>query len=214
MKKMLLSLAMVLPALLFSQSRHELKVDLFGPIFTDEVRLAYEYMPNRKWGIELGLGYYWGGLSVDTIFPAPGPAYIPEYVQFGRHFLNVFLGGKYYVAPKYGADRFFLGLYWWNQWETYRDPAYDEYWERNFNRPVDWDTYRKSSLGVQAGYKWAIMDRFIIEPVFGIDFNFATALKEEPTFEIDAIFFIKAGYRFPKAPGKGDPGSADPINRG
>ncbi len=198
MKKLLLFLSLALPAILLGQSRHELKADLFGPIFTDEVHLAYEFMPNHKWGLEIGLGYEWGGFSLDTILHVPGTPYNPQYAHFGRHFLNLLLSGKSYLAPRRGADRFFLGIYWWNQWETYRDPAYDEYWERNFNRSVDWYTFRKSSLGIQAGYKWVIREKFIIEPLFGIDADILSFFRDED-YGVDAIVFLKAGYRFGRA---------------
>lgn len=200
---MLLSLALALPALLHGQSRHELKIDLYGPLFSDEAQLAYEFKPNNKWGLELGLGYDWGGFSLDTILHVPGTPYNPQYAQFGRHFFNVLLSGKSYIAPKRGADRFFIGLYWWNQWEIYRDPAYDEYQERKYGLPVEWYTFRKSSLGIQTGYKWVIMEKLIVEPVFGIDADLLSFFREED-YGIDAILLLKAGYRFPKVSKAGD----------
>lgn len=201
MKKMLLSLALALPILLYCQSRHELKVDLHGPLFFDDFHLAYEYMPAPKWGLEFGLRYDWHDIKIDTLRPDPSVPYGMHRVALDRDFLDVLVSGKHYLSPKHGSDRFFLGVYWWNQWEAYRDPAYDDYREKVYpNSTVKDRKWLRSALGLKGGYKWAIRDRFIVEPVFGIDFNFVTALEKDPHFDYDAIAFIKAGYRFGKTP--------------
>lgn len=98
--------------------------------------------------------------------------------------------GKYYVSPKFGADRWYLGPY---------------VKVRSGNIYLQSTNYTKVAIGFASGYKMIFSSRFIVEAGIGMGRivssgnRFTGNLNTnqlDPRFGIDIISQLSVGYRF------------------
>ncbi len=196
LKQLITILVLLCPMLLLGQVKHEAKVNLLTR--PDGYKLAYEFIPKKKLGFELGIGYLFedtGLLSID-----------PEPVTFSfvdTEVIIFYLETKYYFLSKESekiGEGFWGGLYTYHEIETYRDPNYSSKFQEINNTQYREKPYRRLDFGISTGYKFILKKHFIIEPTSGlsVDISDYTSSKHKdfasPTFT--GMFFLNIGYRF------------------
>jgi len=163
-KNTLLFVLISLPIFCFAQGQHELKLDLFSLIDKKAYGLSYEYGLSSKIGLELDVKRDFHSTSSSLAnfnFYSQHP---DSTVSHQFYFLDFTIGANYYFSPKHGIDRYFLGLFWYNRFNTKKDKDWDsfniEYNGSTSEFPRKWG---RSRVGVKAGHKWLIKRRIIIE---------------------------------------------------
>ena len=105
-----------------------------------------------------------GGM-VGYVYDFPGISYPVNYFYIGPEF-------RYYVAPKYGADRFFVGAYM-----RYKDGYHTAVFEENGQTPNgEWKyydqmakfEYSKLAVGFTIGSKWMAKTGFLYGGYIGV----------------------------------------------
>lgn len=197
MKSILLSFLFVCPLFIQAQKQHEITTDAFLPL-TRHVRFNYEYIPAKRVGIAIGLGYNWDRRYIsDNSNPFFGQ---PTFTQkFSQQFLSTFLAVKFYPFSKKQARGLMIGAYGQGTFETHLDPEYPVAYRERYGR--DYPSYINDDVlaaGAIGGFKFIFKDRWLIEPAiaFGIDF-----VDELNIWTGD--LFLNIGYRF-SATGKTD----------
>ncbi len=193
-KNTLLFFLALLPALCFAQGQHELKLDLLSLIQKKAFGLSYEYGLNQKVGLELDVkrDYYESSYaSANLNFKSQHPDSALTH-QF--YFLDITIGSNYYFFPKHGIDRYFLGLFWHNSFNTKKDKDWDafniEYNGSTSDYPRKWG---HSRLGFKGGHKWLIKRHIVIEAE-GLIYYELNPISGRGY--LDWFLILNVGYRF------------------
>ena len=67
----------------------------------------------------------------------------------------------------------------------------------------DWDRgcpafdpkWRRAAVGVFAGYKWLVREQLVVEPLFGIGYNFLPVIDHRRRSDVLAFINVNIGYR-------------------
>ncbi len=157
----------------FAQKPLELKYNIYGFI-PETYDLAAEFLLSPRWGLRGQLSY----LKRKAYGPGVGEA-------------SVHLGGKYYPfgAKKYGAG-VQLGLS--AQFNRY------VFLKEESRQPLPWgDT--GWGLGLEAGYKWLIARRWVMEPSLRVAQLLYNRMPPVPNgVDSEVALYINVGYRFGK----------------
>jgi hypothetical protein len=190
MKKHCLFVLFGWPILLWGQVRHELKMDIFQPLLR-KVAVAYEIVPQKRVGFELGAGYGWGTLAVAQEPPQSS-------LQFGQHLAQVSVAAKYYFSKHAKGDRWFVGAYILHESETYRAPGFDEAY---FARYGSYPTYVKNlrtGIGPRFGFKRVFRKGLLVElgMAFDVDLNGLLLSEHARVLDLSGAYILQLGYRF------------------
>lgn len=203
MKNNLFFALLLAPTLLFSQARHDLKIDLFQG-FLRTANLSYEATPTKHFGIELGVGHEWGAVG---FFSGTSPN-AEEYQTYAQNVGQVSLMGKYYPSKRANGDRWFYGGYINEKFELKRDADYAVEYEKKFGSAPQYKQSIWTGLGATIGFKRVYHSRLIIELGFSSEINLAALLasKDERVLDFGGSFQMKVGYRIsaPKESGNLD----------
>jgi len=198
MKNLITFAILLLPIILFSQGKNELKFDALG-IFNQEYELSYERVINKKLGVEIGFGYNNNQYALDTIpidFSILQEGEIP-YLFFDKKSYTANLQLKYYPFQELMGEGLMFGAFlryasafqfeqdFFDAYETYKGTAAP-------------DPTPSITVGGSVGYKFLWKQKIIIEPVLGIGTNLIRPYPNErgDAYLIGGFFKIKGGYRF------------------
>lgn len=138
---------------LSASAQHDVKFN-FSNALLYEINLSYEYLLSDY----ATIGAF-GGYAYDF----PDVANPNTYAYFGPEF-------RYYVSPKNGADRFFIGAY--ASYKAGNATLQLEESGRDINQEPIWfweesrAHYTKAVFGLTVGSKWVVKDAFVVG-VFG-----------------------------------------------
>jgi len=184
---------------LFSQFKHEVKLDLLQAL-TTEYLAHYELILTKNIGIEAAFGV---DLGQDVISNFDFNNF--QQYSFSTIELNPSLAGKVYflAKEKFGRGLYF-GPYIKANYLLSREEGFSEKYIEVFNRlpslrEQDDTRFDGLFLGVHAGCKWLIKSRFVIELQMAFSYvNFIGPGSEQLSSVL--VFrgegFLKLGYRF------------------
>lgn len=195
MKKITFCFLLLLPAFAHAQIRHEIKLDAFQSVLRS-VFISYELAPAKHYGLEFGIGHKWDKLSFLTTQPDP-----EGYQSFNRNLMQVYLAGKWYFSKKANADRWFAGGYFLEEYEWYRDPAYEPEYVKNYGEPSAVGKNSLSGLGGQIGYKKVFRNNWLLELGFAMHVNVGNLFlsADQRFLDVGGFYQVKLGYTFPCA---------------
>jgi hypothetical protein len=185
MKKTII-FALSLMAALYTNAQVDLKINPIGAIFGSP-DLSAEFQLKENVGLEAGLGFNVGGLTIDEF-------------QYRRSGISGFLAGKYYLNPQQGTDRLAIGVY--TRYRNIDNKVKDsEDNSSNFSRTL-------FATGLLISQKWLSQSGVVFEIDFGAgraivnditfddEANSEVSLDEIPGLNIDLILRFAVGYRF------------------
>lgn len=200
MKTLLLSFGLIFCFSATGQRVHELKADVLLPFFKG-AHLSYEYIPNKRLGIEFE-GRYIGGIDGYYAIQPPAPSHpeaIPEYVEAGQQVLILTLAAKYYVIKSRVGSGLFAGCYLRSDLLVTKEiDLYEELYILGYaDTTPNHGRFLRNGFGLLSGWKEVIGKHFFFEIGIGLDFNFNTAFRSQyRKFDMAGIPTLKAGYRF------------------
>jgi len=185
------------PLLLFGQLKHELKIEPLNLFST--FTPSYELIINEKIGIEVEMSFdsRKAGIYIPDTTIAQFPFFNIE--EYNRKRVTPAISGKYYLLFNDHGNGFYVGPHFKSIFNTFIDDALEErYLQINNSEPPYWGRkgFQNFFLGLNAGFKWLIKERFIIESASFLTENY---VKEDGKFEAKGYDFdleIKVGYRF------------------
>lgn len=145
---------------------------------------------NIKGGFEVGLTDYFA-LDLDGTY-SPSVSIPYKNINFSQAKSTSFrLIGKFYLFPKYGLDRYYIGPY--IKYRSSRSPLY---------------RHKRLAMGIMSGYKIMLLRKFYIEIGSGLGFRVHASLQNNTGDFIDGItgtnFFDNAYNFFADSIGKYD----------
>lgn len=194
MKKLLLLTLLTIPYMLAAQVTHELKTELFG-VFLQQYQVAYELIPaNGKFGLEAGLIYRPDQVCLDTnsIFEAP------QAVDYQAAYISLMISGRYYFSSKRMGEGFYIGPHLFiERWVVYNS-EYNRLFTEVYGAgsPGLENPWENVAPGLQAGCKWLLWNRLVLEPEITLGIDLVDAFHEVfPSTELVGFLFLKLGYR-------------------
>ena len=181
----------------FGQKIHEIKTDLLLP-FVPGAHLAYEFIPQKRLGVELEARYRW---DVDGFYDRPNSCGgCNELTRVGQKVLTLTLNAKFYFLKNKAGSGAYAGAYMREDWQiSRRDLAYEYFYiPEYFDGKAGPSQSRslRSGVGVLAGYKFVLRQRWTVEASLGIDKNYRWLFGERSKGEeLAGIPSLKAGYR-------------------
>ncbi len=190
----------------FGQKIHEIKTDVLLPLVVNGAHLAYEFIPEKRLGVELEARYRWnvnGHYSNEGPISAPCPSIECEYPLFIRQqkVLTININAKFYLMKKRSGSGPYAGAYVREDWLlSRRDRGYEylyipEYYLSGQSQPVQ-NRNLRNSIGLLAGYKFLLWKHWTLEASMGLDWDYPSLFGDRSN-DVDpsGIPSLKAGYR-------------------
>ncbi|MEM6967183.1 MAG: hypothetical protein AAF573_20640 [Bacteroidota bacterium] len=183
---------------LFSQSYHEVKINTFGLVMS-QVGISYEYVKNKKFGVEVGLAYNFEKETLLLHNSTIVPPQMTSVESFDKNFWVFTLHSKFYTSKKDNGSGLNFGGYFHYRSQPNIDASYYTRYEEFYNKPVGFSPEANYIVGGFAGYKLLLFkDKFIIEPTYGIGLSLSNSEFDVGGFGVEMTGFlqINLGFRF------------------
>ena len=182
----------------FGQKIHEIKTDLLLPLVVNGAHLAYEFIPQKRLGVELEARYRWG---VDGYYYNFYNCFeCIEMRTSAQKVLTLNLNTKFYFLKNYGGSGAYAGAYVRGDWRlSRRDPAYEYFsipdYYLNVRSQQPQNRNLRNSIGLLAGYKLLFWKHWTLEASMGLDWDYRWLFGDRTKMEWNGIPSLKAGYR-------------------
>lgn len=185
--------SLILATTAFSQTEVSLNI---SNLLINEANVTYEKSINDYFTIGAFASY------VYDLPPTENNQFINRNFYFGPEV-------RYYVAPKNGFDRFFIGLYLKESIGTvsFNENYYYYYYDNSSPPENKSSAYSKLAFGINLGSKWVARNNIVYGLNFGIGRNLYSSFENEAMKEyyfnqspaaenFDFRFGFTVGYRF------------------
>lgn len=177
----------------FGQKIHEIKTDLLLP-FVPGAHLAYEFIPQKRLGVELEARYRW---NVDGYDNCPLCCDPPPSRQ---RVLTFNLNAKFYLLRKNPGSGLYAGAYIREDWRVSPpDPESGYLSIPEYRLPIREaqlnERNLRNSIGLLAGYKFLLWKRWALEASMGLDWDYRWLFGDRLERDWTGIPSLKAGYR-------------------
>ena len=179
----------------FGQKIHEIKTDLLLP-FVPGGHLAYEFIPEKRLGIELE-GRYRQNLEGYYPYPCNTCEIIS---QNDQKVLTLNVNAKFYVSKNSGGRGAYVGAYVREDWRlgaresTSQYQFLPEYSISIRPQPIQ-KIMLRNSIGILAGYKFLFWKHWTLEASMGLDWDYRWLFGDRIEMDWNGIPSLKAGYR-------------------
>lgn len=178
----------------FGQKIHEVKTDILIPMVSG-VHVGYEFIPEKRWGLELEARYRWKveGWPLVVCAGCDPPLVYQKVVTFN-------MNTKFYFPCKADGSGAYVGGYL--RMDQLLSPLnassslfIPEYYVNEQVRPIQNKSLR-SGIGILAGYKFIVWKRLVLEASMGMDWDYRWIFANQRNgFDWSGIPSLKAGYR-------------------
>jgi len=198
MKTLITAVILLLPILLFSQGKNELKFDALG-LANKGYELSYERIIKQKLGVEIGFRFNNNQHALDTVainWSTITPGELP-YLFFDKKSYMANIQIKYYPFQKIMGEGMMFGAFLRYASKPQFEQSYFDAYEIYKGEAAP-DAKPSITVGGSFGYKFLWKQRIILEPVLGIGTNLIRPYPNErgDSYLLGGYFKIKAGYRF------------------
>jgi hypothetical protein len=90
----------------------------------------------------------------------------------------------------------FKSFFYFNEFKIESDPEYLIVYEKIYGEPAFDPIWRRSAVGILAGYKWLVREQLVLEPLFGIGYNFLPVFDHRRRSDVLPFINVNIGYRF------------------
>lgn len=193
MKKALpfLFILLIHPIASKAQQRNEIKIDFFA-LLEPLAQVSYEHIwVKTRFAIEINLNYNWQNPDVLLTL-----GQVPEDLRFEIKTIGFQLGLRHYFQANTGDRRFFGSVFYSNEFKIDSDQEYLNYYQAVYGKPAFDPKWRRSVVGVLAGYKWLVREQLVVEPLLGIGYNLLPIFNRLRRSDATVFINLNAGYRF------------------
>ncbi|TNE65092.1 MAG: DUF3575 domain-containing protein [Bacteroidetes bacterium] len=187
-----------------AQAVHELKTDIFLPVFKTG-HLSYEYCPKGRWSVEAGMFVTrtHQNIAIPHVGYDPNQYPQPDY-KFELHDARQYTGivqvaVRYYFTKRASASGVYGGVSLTRAFEIWRDTQYDQLYEERAGEPILLYKPYHFGIGVTTGYKWLLFKkRLVVEPGISADIDPRGDMYPGGMLSDSRVYIIptiKVGYR-------------------